>query len=377
MSKFMLLVARKPWMILVFVLLTIVLAILQLPALKLEITAEGMMVEGDPARIFVVKVLDTFGSENISIVFLEDPDLFHPDKLAAIQLALSHIDASPLVLKTDSLFSRRYLRSIDGYIYSDPHLSKIPADQQEANAIKRAALRNPLIANNLLSMDGKAMAINIYFDNNQYKSGFDQEATEMLDEALAPLQKELQTVFHVGDPYVCTGISERIRKDQITIIPIALLVLVATLLIALRHMVVAVVPLLTAGVSILWTLGLMAAMGIPVNIMTSIIPALLIIIGSTEDVHLLTEYLSGIRKGKKSKSALRLMANHMGMAVSLTFITTYLGFLSIALNDLALLRQFGIVTSTGLAFNFIATVLIVPPGTEVVQQVEQHPSCES
>ncbi|HID45224.1 MAG TPA: hypothetical protein EYP34_05680, partial [Chromatiaceae bacterium] len=113
------------------------------------------------------------------------------------------------------------------------------------------------------------------------------------------------------------------------------------------------------------------------NIMTSIIPALLIIIGSTEDVHLLTKYLSGIREGKKSKSALRLMANHMGMAVSLTFITTYLGFLSIALNDLALLRQFGIVTSTGLAFNFIATVLIVPPGTEVVQQVEQHPSCES
>ncbi|WP_419615637.1 hypothetical protein [Thiolapillus sp.] len=30
----------------------------------------------------------------------------------------------------------------------------------------------------------------------------------------------------------------------------------------------------------------MAVLGIPVNIMTSIIPALLIIIGSTEDIHL-------------------------------------------------------------------------------------------
>ena len=68
MSKLMLFAARWPWLVLGIVSLLSILAIVQLPALKLEITAEGMMVEDDPARIFYQQTLDTFGSENISIV---------------------------------------------------------------------------------------------------------------------------------------------------------------------------------------------------------------------------------------------------------------------------------------------------------------------
>ncbi|WP_419605512.1 MMPL family transporter [Thiolapillus sp.] len=247
--------------------------------------------------------------------------LFQPEKLSAVRDAVNRINASPWVQRTDSLFSRRYVRTIDGYIYTAPYLSKIPATPAEAEAVRQAALNNPLIARNLLSPDGMAMAINVYLDVKSQQYGSDQAVSHMLDEALAPLQNRLHTVFHVGDPYIRTGISERIRQDQTTIVPLALLMLVATLIVALRHLLVAVIPLATAGVSILWTLGLMAVLGIPVNIMTSIIPALLIIIGSTEDIHLLTEYQAGIRKGKKPRRALQLMSKNMGIAVTLTFVT--------------------------------------------------------
>lgn len=125
MSKLMLFAAHKPWLVLVFVSLASILAIFQLPDLKLEITAEGMMVEDDPARIFYQQTLDTFGSENISIVFLQDENLFQPDKLIAIRRAVNQINNSPLVQRTDSLFSRRYLRTIDGYVYTNPYLSTI------------------------------------------------------------------------------------------------------------------------------------------------------------------------------------------------------------------------------------------------------------
>ena len=285
--------------------------------------------------------------------------------MTAIREAVNQINNSSLVQRTDSLFSSRYLRTIDGYIYTDPYLSKIPETAAEAETIKQAALRNPLIARNLLSLDGKAMAINIYFDNSKIEHGFNEAAEKMLDDALEPLHDELQILFHVGDPYLRTGISQRIQQDQISIVPLSLLMLVITLVITLRHLAVAVIPLVTAGISILWTLGLMAALGIPVNIMTSIIPALLIIIGSTEDIHLLSEYKVGLHKGLASNTAIRFMARHMGIAISLTFITTYFGFLSIALNDLALLRQFGLVASTGLAFNFLSTALLVPASLKI------------
>jgi len=270
MRKLMLFAERRPWLVLALVSVITLLAAVQLPELKLEITAEGMMVEDDPERIFYQQTLETFGSENISIVFLQDDDLFNPAKLTAIREAVNKINKSPLVRQTDSLFSRRYIRTIEGYIYTDPYLSKFPETASEADASRRAALRNPLIARNLLSLDGKAMAINVHFDNSKYAHGFNEAAKKVLDDALEPLRDKLQMLFHVGDPYLRTGISQRIHQDQISIVPLSLLMLVITLVIALRHLAVAVIPLVTAGISILWTLGLMAALGIPVNIMTSI-----------------------------------------------------------------------------------------------------------
>ena len=119
-------------------------------------------------------------------------------------------------------------------------------------------------------------------------------------------------------------------------------------------------PFCTAGLSLIWTLGFLGVMGIPINIMTSIVPALVVVIGSTEDIHLLAEYAAGIRVGQERSVAIRRMADNTGLAVLLTFVTTYVGFLSIALNDIELLKQFGLAASTGLLFNFIITVLLVP-----------------
>lgn len=347
-------------------LVVVILAILtgfsmyQLPQLRLEITAEGMMVKHDPARQFYEQVLDTFGSDNITIIYLEDPLLFKPDNLRAIQQALTKINQSALVDHTDSLFSLRHVHTVDGLTYTSPYLKNIPQTYEQARSIQQVALQNPLVKNNLLSSDGSAMAINVYFDTTRYFRGFDETVSTELENILSPLRARLEQVFFIGDPYVRTGISERIRADQQIIVPGAIVLLVITLAISLGRIRAATIPLLTAGISVIWILGLMAYLQIPVNVMNSVIPALIIIIGSTEDIHLLAEYLSGLHRSQNRQQALNFMSANMGTAVLLTFVTTYVGFLTIALNDLGLLQQFGLLTSTGLLLNFLVTVLLVP-----------------
>ena len=360
MEKLMSLAVRNARLVAILVTIATLVALVKIPDLKLEISAEGMMLEGHATRRFYEQTLETFGTENVTIVYLQDADIFSPDNLLLIRQAVAKIDASPLVQRTSSLFSLRYLRTVDDFVYTDPYLAKIPATSQQAEKIRKAALANPLAKGNLISEDGTALAINVYFSQNRLDAEFDKRASALMDEALSPLGNKLETAFHVGDPYVRTGLTERIKDDQKRIVPLALAILVVTLAIALKQFSAAVIPILTAATSIIWTLGLMAALNIPVNVMTSIIPALLIIIGSTEDIHLLTEYRTSLRRTKKPRRALKLMIRHMGTAVSLTFITTYFGFLSIALNPLGLLQQFGLLASTGLLFNFLATVLMVP-----------------
>ncbi|MCP4078008.1 MAG: hypothetical protein GY744_17700 [Gammaproteobacteria bacterium] len=67
--------------------------------------------------------------------------------------------------------------------------------------------------------------------------------------------------------------------------------------------------------SIIITLSVMAYLGIPVNVLTSIVPALLIIIGSTEDVHLLAEYHSGIEKGLSRAESIDGLPRNQSVAI--------------------------------------------------------------
>ncbi|MES9969686.1 MAG: MMPL family transporter, partial [Candidatus Thiodiazotropha sp.] len=369
MMNIILTAARYPgWVLLLLGSITL-LALTRLPDLRIEITAEGMMINNPPAIAEYQRTMDIFGSENITVVYLQDPALFEPENLAAIRQALQAIEAIPQVTRTVSLFSVRYLRTVDGYIYTDPYLKNIPDTEKAASAMMQAALLNPLIDRNLLSRDGSVMAINLFFDMEDYHRGFDEEVALALDQAIKPLQQRFRHVFHLGDPSVRKGISEQIRSDQRLILPLALVVLVVTLGLTLRHWLAPMIPLLTAGMSVIWILGLMAVLGIPVNVMTSIVPALLIIVGSTEDIHLLSEYQAAIRKGKRHLAAIKLMAKYMGIAIALTFVTTFLGFLSISLNRIDLLQQFGLITALGLAMNFLVTITLVPACLQLTRQL--------
>ncbi|MCU7882620.1 MAG: MMPL family transporter [Candidatus Thiodiazotropha sp. (ex Lucinoma annulata)] len=354
------LAARYPWLVIMLLGLITVTALIRLPDLQVEITAEGMMVRNPDALALYENTMQTFGSEKVTVVYLEDENLFDPDNLAAIHQALVHIQSIPQIHRAVSLFSIRYLRTVDGYIYSDPYLKTIPKSRQSATSLANTALLNPLVERNLLSSDGTVMAINLYFDPADYQRGFDEQVATALDHAIAPLKQRLRHVFHLGDPSIRSGISEQIRADQKIILPIALLVLVVTLGMLLRRLNATLIPLFTASLSVVWILGVMATLGIPVNVMTSIVPALLIIVGSTEDIHLISEYQTANRKGVRGLLANRFMANHMGTAVLLTFVTTCLGFLSISLNQIDLLQQFGLVTAIGLTLNFIITITLVP-----------------
>ncbi|MGV6826980.1 MAG: efflux RND transporter permease subunit, partial [bacterium] len=341
-------------------LLVTIAAALQMPNLRLEISAEGMMVKDDPARLAYEQSLDTFGVDNVTIVYLEDDELFSADNLRAIKKVVQVIESSDLVSHTESLFSIRHLRMEGEFLYTDAYLAKIPESAEAITAVRQAAFGNPLIADNLLSADGRVMAINISLNSQLREAGFDEAVAAFLNDTLGPLENRLERVFFLGDPSVRVGINDRIHEDQKSILPISLAILIVTLAITLRRISGALIPLMTASLSVIWTLGLMAALDIPLNVMTSIVPALLIIIGSTEDIHLLSEYLVGINKQYDKPKALKLMSRNMSMAVLLTFITTYFGFLSIALNSLDILQQFGLVASTGLLLNFLITISLVP-----------------
>ena len=360
MKRLIKLAADHPWPILIVLAVLTVLAATQLHRLHFHISLESLLDKGSPAWDYFASTEETFGDEDVSVVVLSDPELFKPEILAAIREAVRALDTLPYVSRTSSLFDAPNLKNVDGFIHTRPYLDPFPETDAEVARLKADAIRNPLLLGNLISADGQTIAINVFFDRRLGDPAFDRMATETVEAIIAPLRARVAAVYQIGIVAIRSDLTNKVRTDQVLILPLSVLVLLLTLAVTLRRVTAALIPLCTAGLSVVWTLGAMAALEIPVNVMTSIVPALVIIIGSTEDIHLLAEYAVGRRAGYSRQAAIARMADKMGMAVLLTFITTYLGFLSIALNDIELLYQFGLVASTGLLFNFVITVLLVP-----------------
>ncbi|MET0008201.1 MAG: MMPL family transporter [Candidatus Thiodiazotropha sp. 6PLUC4] len=351
--------AKLPWLVLLILVGVSLMAANQLYKLTFNVSTGDMLVLDDVDLDYYRQTLQNFGSDSVIIAYFGDGQLATAGKLQAVRQVLDRIEALPDVQRSESLFNLPHIRSVNGDVTTTPYLAEVPVDQERVTQLFSQALKNPFVTGNLLAPSHKAMAAVFYL-----QTGLDEARAEVvsnsIDAQLATLQQELEHAFQLGTPFLNKEIALRIDQDLRHTLPIALAVLLITLALALRRVSGMLIPLLSAGISVLWTLGLMAALEIPLNVVTVIVPALLITIGSTEDIHLLSEYYTLRDAGHRKSAAVDYMASNMGTIITLTFFTTYLGFLSIALNDIKLLSQFGLIASSGLLINYLVTISLVP-----------------
>jgi hypothetical protein len=164
----------------------------------------------------------------------------------------------------------------------------------------------------------------------------------------------------MGLPYLRSAIAQQAGQEQYRLLAGGFAVLLLSLALLFRRRSAVLIPLATASLSVVWLLGGMAFLGIPLNVLTAAVPVLLVIIGSTEDVHLLAEYYAAASGRCGRSAAIRRMARRLGLAVGLTFLTSCLGFVAVSTNPIGLVREFGLVAAVGLAVNFVLTILLVP-----------------
>ncbi|MEN8174358.1 MAG: MMPL family transporter [Pseudomonadota bacterium] len=359
MRRLISLFAAHPWPVMIVLLAISAVAATQLHRVEVQISAEELLVMDDPERRYFEEVRERFGDEKVVLVFLEDDLVLGPRRLNVLKEVVEQLESLSFVEQVHSLFTVPHLKSVDGYLERDPYLAKLPETDEAAFHLVDQALTNPFVRHVLLSEDGRVMALAIVLAEDEL-AGSDFEVTEEIDTAIAGLREVYEQVFAIGFPQVRSEIANKIRQERGDLFPLAVAALLIALFLLLRHLVDILAPILTASLSVLWTLGLMGLVGIPLNVVTSIVPILLIVVGSTEDIHLLAEFRHGQRQGIGKRRAIDWMGKKMGRTVLLTFITTYAGFLSVGLSRIEVLWQFGLVASTGLLLNFVITVALIP-----------------
>ncbi|MDO9529454.1 MAG: MMPL family transporter [Syntrophales bacterium] len=361
MRRFMLWSQTHPWIVIVGVAIITIFALYSARNIRIDASTEGMMIQGDPAQYYYQETLKKFGTDNITVIFIQDKNLFTPEKLKLLDKLVFKFEELHGVSKVESLYSVTNFKGVDGALETNPLMDWPPETQEEAERVKADALRNPVFLNSLISKDGTATAINLFVEGDPDDPEFNVKFSRGVDEIIKPFQNQLDTIFQIGLSFTRRLISDNIIGDTVKLVPLSAFVLLITLIIFMRSASGALLPILTAGTSIVCTAGFMAQVNIPLNVLTVIVPALIIVVGSTEDIHILSEYLEGVEETRGNRAeAIRIMAGKVGTAVLLTSLTTFIGFLSITLNQITLLKQFGVVAAFGLFVNPVATCLLAP-----------------
>lgn len=332
-----------------------------LPQLKIRVSSDELLPRHDAARAAYDSTVNTFGSDEIILIYASDPDLFTFGKLTLLEELNRNLARLPFVQRTESLFTAATIRGNDGWVETSPLLRIIPDSPEELERIRDIAIVDPLLRRNLISEDGQSLAIIAYMGRDITMDGaFEREVFNAVEALLQPLQNEFASLFQIGTPAVQVSISDMINRDQWTLLPLtggALLLLLALMMRSLRG---ALFPIVNATIATLLTLGLMAAIGLPLTILNYILPALILVVGSTEDVHMLAEFNAARRSGHGPAEAVGHIGDHIGLTLIFTALTTILGFAATMLTDIVVMQEFGMIAAIAMLIRFVVSLTVLP-----------------
>jgi len=343
-------------------LITVTLATgLGLSQLRIDTSFSSLVSASNPDKPVYEQIIEEFGSDDRTIIYIRDKQLWSPEKLAKVEALHQKLEETKFVSQIEDLFTVQNIQGKDGHLEANLLMHESPKEQSLADSTQAKALNNPLIMNNLVSSDGQAMAIIISVTDHEDRQDFDHFVNSALESILKPYQEHFDNVFQLGSPRINAELKNVLLNDLTVLAPLSLIVLVLSIAFFLRSGLTAILPVATSLLSLIWTFGLMGWMGIPVNILTAMLPSLLIVIGSTEDTHIMSGYFQALAKSDGNRAdATRLTMRMLGIPLILTILTTAFGFASNIFSELDLIQDFAMASTLAIVVNGIITLLLLP-----------------
>lgn len=167
-------------------------------------------------------------------------------------------------------------------------------------------------------------------------------------------------VFIAGTPIFIAAQQEIIDHDLALLFPVVFLLVTSLLVFFFRRPLGVLLPLFNILFCTIWSLGLMALLKVPIDLLTSVLPVFLFTICCSDAIHVMAEYYEQLNAGKSSREANRETMRRMVNPVVLTTVTTIATFLISTTNNIVSIRNFGVFMSIGLTAALIISLLLIP-----------------
>jgi len=154
------------------------------------------------------------------------------------------------------------------------------------------------------------------------------------------------------------AISKAMGKNMAILLGISVVVMTLILL-GMFRVRWRLLSLLMVGVSALWTFGIMGYFSVPITMATMAILPILIGLGIDYSIQFHNRYQEEVTKAKSVGEAIIISISRMLSIVGIALLATIIGFITLFMSEVPMIRDFGMMLAVGIVFSYIVGLFML------------------
>ena len=305
-------------------------------------------------------------TKNDNFMFVLEPaggDAFAPDTLAAVESLTAAAWTIPYAIRVDSLSNFQHTYGADDDLVVEDLFSGSSAmSPEELERRARIALDEPLLRRQLVTADGRVTAVNVVL---QYPERSIAEVPEAV--AIARSLRDRIEAEHPDIDVSLTGVSmlnhafaETGISDLGTLVPIMFGVIGVLAVAVLRSVAATGATIAVIMLSTMVAMGAAGFAGIKLDPISGSAPIIILTLAIADSIHVLMSLRTAMREGMSKERALAESLRLNVLPVTITSLTTVVGFLALNFSDSPPFWYLGNITAVGIFAAWIYSLTLLP-----------------
>ena len=350
------------------VLLTVLLGTLLLARaatrLHVEVDPDRQLPQDHPFIQALNDVHRIFGDKNLVVVglFPHDGNVFTPHFLAKLAEVTDRIrrlpGANPALVQSLAAPMVKDIRGTEEGMEVERVMETAPADAEGAAEVRRRAFATDAYVGTLVAADGSAAAVQASFELTPETPGYRHLHMAVLGALEAAADGTFD--YRLSGPVVFLSQLSAYAARMVLYFPLALLVIGLVHYEAFRTLQALFLPLLTALLSVLWAVGLMGLLGVPLDPFNTTTPILILAVAAGHAVQVLKRFYEEFDRTHDVEAAITESLARVGPVMIAAGTIAALSFCSLVTFRTASIRTFGLFTGFGILSALAIELTIIP-----------------
>lgn len=312
----------------------------------------------DKTAILFNRIGKQYGGNSIAMIAIETNNIFKKETLEQIRQITDSIKTITEIGSVTSLTDVIDIKSSEAGIEISKlvDVNNLPETHEQLDSLKKYIFSKEMYKGSLISEDATATLVIAKILEGSDKT----KVTNLIKSKIQNIDlPKTVKIYYGGQPFLINELGKIIFHDLALLSPIAFLIIGLIILLNFRSARGLILPLLTVTIAIIWTFGIISLLHYELTMITSIIPVILLAVGSGWPIHIINRI--NIETDADRKSALVKALLYVALPVSLAALAAMTGFLTFVFGSyLTMFQQFGIFSALGIFIALLLSLTFVP-----------------